>query len=355
MGQESGFSLEELAQRTQTIAVGDLSHRIKGVAELERAGADEAAFLDNPRYASKLNLSSAGVVVMHSKSAPPPKRNVLLAESPTLAFQKLIELFKQPIPTGFEGIHSSATIHPEAILDPTVRVGPHAVIDRGARIGRGTRIDAGVFIGAAAVIGEECHLYPHSIVREGCILGNRVILQPAAVIGSCGFGYFTDASGVHHPLQQLGIVVIEDDVHIGSHTVIDRARFEETRIGEGTKIDNLVQIAHQVKLGKHNMIISQTGIAGSSQTGDNVIMAGQVGVIGHLRIASRVILAARSAVINPIEKEGVYSGAPAIPIREFNELSVHLRNLPKLVKRLQEFEKTAQKSWLRRLLKLFGF
>jgi len=343
MHEPLSFTLERLARLTGALLKGDGSHLITGIEDLDSANPSQAAFLENPRYERQMKNSQAGVVFIHPTVSCIEGRNYLVTETPSLAFQKVIELFLKPALSGFEGIHPSAVIHSESELGENVTVGPCAVIDRKSRIGRGSHIGAGCFVGAEVTIGEDCLLHPKSVVRERSVLGNRVILQPGAIVGSCGYGYHTDKKGHHSPLKQLGNVVIEDDVEIGANTTIDRARFKTTVIRKGSKIDNLVQIAHQVSIGEHNLIVSQTGIAGSSTTGNHVVLAGQVGIVGHISIADRVVLAARSAVIKSIEAGGVYSGAPALPIMEFNEQAVHIRNIGKLMKRVAALEQALSK------------
>jgi UDP-3-O-[3-hydroxymyristoyl] glucosamine N-acyltransferase len=333
-----GYTLAEIAELTGSELVGDPHHLITGVDNLESATSQHASFFENVRYGFDLKASSAGVIIMAPAAPQTAGKNYLLNSQPSLAFQKVIELFMPKIKSGFSGIHPSSVIHPEAKIGANVSIGPHVTIDAKAIIGDHTQIDAGSRIGAEVKIGKECHLHSNVVIREGCILGDRVVIQPGAVIGSSGFGYFSDAKGNHHALEQLGTVILEDDVEIGANTTIDRARFKTTKVGKGTKIDNLVQIAHQVELGPNNLIISQVGIAGSTKTGRNVVMAGQVGVIGHIEIADNVILAARSAVSKAIPKAGIYSGAPAIPIKEFNEQVVLLRNIKKIVDRLKKLE-----------------
>ncbi|MBI3900605.1 MAG: UDP-3-O-(3-hydroxymyristoyl)glucosamine N-acyltransferase [Chlamydiia bacterium] len=337
------YTLRELAALTDSQLIGHPAHEITGVATLEAASAEQAAFIDNPRYEKQLIESKAGVVFIQPILSPLPGKNYLLSPHPTLAFQKVLELFLFPSPSGFVGIHETAVIHPSVLLEEGVSIGPHAVIDRGVKIGARTSIGAGSFVGAESTIGSECVFYPHATVRERCLIGNRVIIQSGAVIGSCGFGYFTTPQGEHLPLQQLGQVILEDDVEIGANTTIDRARFETTKIGRGTKIDNLVQIAHQVHLGKNNLIVSQVGIAGSTETGNNVVMGGQVGVAGHITITDGVILAARAAVSKSLLQSGAYSGAPATPIKEFNHQFVQIRSVGKWIERFKELEKKIRK------------
>ncbi|MGH2638654.1 MAG: UDP-3-O-(3-hydroxymyristoyl)glucosamine N-acyltransferase, partial [Rhabdochlamydiaceae bacterium] len=291
-------TLEELATLTSSQLIGDPHHLITGVEDLESASSTEASFLAHPRYLSLLTGTEAGVVCIDPETPRIEGKNYLVCSSPTTVFQKLIELFgKDRLPaSGFIGIHPTAVIHPTATLAPDVTVGPHAVIDAGCSVGSQTIIGPHVVLSAGVRIGKACHLHSHITIREGCQLGDRVIIQPGAVIGSCGFGYSTDAQGKHQKQQQMGIVVLEDDVEIGANTTIDRARFKETRICRGTKIDNLVQIGHNVTLGAHNLIVSQTGISGSVKTGAYVIMGGQTGTVGHIKIANGALFAARSGI-----------------------------------------------------------
>lgn len=331
-------TLSELAALTGSTLKGDPEHIITGVEDLESAEESDVSFLENPRYLSKMQNSKAGVIFVQPEVTLQSGRNYLLTPVPSLAFQQVIELFIPQIKSAFSSVHSTAIIHEESKIASGVTIGPHAVIDRGVSIGHDVTIGAGTFIGAETTIEEGTLIYPNVVIREGCHIGKRVIIQPGAVIGSCGFGYFTDKKGHHHLLKQRGRVIIEDDVEIGANTTIDRARFKTTTIKRGTKVDNLVQIAHQVEVGEDNLIISQTGIAGSSKTGKNVVLGGQIGIIGHISITDNVTLAARSAVIKSIDKPGIYSGVPAAPIRECNELNVHLRNLGKIAKRLKNLE-----------------
>lgn len=335
-------TLQELAELTGSTLRGDPDYVITGVDHLESAGEHDASFLDNTRYLTQMQKSSAGVVFVQPETPLAEGRNYLLSPTPSLTFQKVIDLFIPEICSSFSGVHPTAVVHEDCSIADGVTIGPRAVIDRAVILGQNVNIGAGAFVGAETSIGEETKIHPNAVIREGCAIGKRVVIQSGAVIGSCGYGYFTDKKGHHHPLKQIGKVIIEDDVEIGANTTIDRARFKNTTIKRGTKIDNLVQIAHQVEVGEDNLIVSQSGIAGSSKTGKNVVLAGQIGVVGHVTITDNVILAARSAVIKSIDKPGIYSGVPATPVREFNERNVHMRNLGKFSKRLKELEKKVQ-------------
>lgn len=343
---QKNFTLKELADLTHSTLIGNPDVVVSGVEELKEAMPHEVSFLANPRYEQQMRTSKAGAIFIHPNIQRPAQRNFLLHDQPSLAFQQAIDLFFPPQigETGFVGIHPTAVIHETAEIAPGVCIGPYTIIDRKAKIGEGSIIGSHVFIGAEVSIGQSVLFHAHAVVRERCQIGNRVILQPGAIIGSCGFGYATDAKGKHSPLRHVGIVILEDDVEIGANTTIDRARFKTTRIGRGTKIDNLVQIAHQVSIGEDNLIISQSGIAGSSKTGNHAILGGQVGIIGHITIGDRVILAARSAVSKSITEPGIYSGTPATPIHEYNKLMVRLRSIGKLEERVKRLEDESHQS-----------
>lgn len=339
------YTLQELAHLTGTTLVGNPAHTVTGVEALEEAGPEDVSFLANLRYKEAMEQSKAGVVCIGKNIPLLPGKNFLLCDDPSRAFQQIVEtlLKVEENRTGFEGIHPTAVIHATAKIGKGVEIGPYAVIDKDVEVGTRTRIGPHVCLGARVKVGELCVLHPHAVVREGCILGNRVILQPGAIIGSCGFGYTTNAQGHHTKLDQLGIVVIEDDVEIGANTTIDRARFKVTRIGQGTKIDNLVQIAHNVSLGPHNIIVSQTGIAGSATTGKNVILGGQAGVVGHVHIADNVLLATRGGISKSITEPGKYAGGPCMPLAEYNRQQVHLRKIAHYVKKLEELQERGER------------
>lgn len=336
---QHNWPLWKLAEITGAKIQGDPEYQITSVADLESATASDASFLSNPLYAPLLKKTAAGVVCLDSAAQQLPGKNYLICENPSLAFQKIAELlYGDRKPTGFTGIHPTAVIHESAKIAPNVTICPHAVIDANVEIGAGTIVGPFTYIGADVHVGESCILHAHSVVREYCWLGNRVILQPGAVVGSCGFGYSTNEKGEHIKLNQIGNVVLEDDVEIGANTTIDRARFKTTRVAKGTKIDNLVQIAHNVELGEHNILAAQTGVAGSSKTGRNVIMGGQVGIVGHVEIAPFTFLATRSGVSKSLPKGGKYAGGPVVSIADHNKMQVHFRKIDEYAKRIEALE-----------------
>ena len=285
---------------------------ITGVEDLESASLTEASFLANPRYRSLLATTNAGVICIDPSTPRIDEKNYLLSSSPTATFQKLIELFgKDKLPfTGFTGIHPTAVIHPSATIAPDAAIGPHAVIDAGCTIGAKTIIGPHVVLCAGASIGIACHLHPHCTVREGCILGTASYSSPAPSSAPAASATPPTPTANTKNKSRSGIVILEDDVEIGANTTIDRARFKETRISRGTKIDNLVQIGHNVTIGPHNLIVSQTGISGSVKTGKYVIVGGQTGIVGHLEIADGAMFAARSGIKKSIKTAGKFGGIP---------------------------------------------
>lgn len=345
------FRLEEIAALTHSKLVGSPDWMINNVADLDSADQHDASFLANPeytaqRYENAMRISKAGVIFVGPAFTLIEGKNYLIHPNPSHAFQKLIDLFYEEKGelSGFTDIHPTAVIHETSTLENGVRAGPYAVIDKGAEIGSDTFIGSGCYIGPHVKIGQGCIIHPHVTIREHCVIGNRVILQPGAVIGSCGFGYINDpVTKQHVKLNQVGNVIIEDDVEIGANTTIDRARFKATTIGKGTKIDNLVQIGHGVKVGSCNLIVAQTGIAGSTETGRYVVLAGQVAVNGHIKIADGVIAAGRSGITKSLTQAGKYGGVPAVPIHEHNRQSVFLKNIEGTVSEVKALKKRIEK------------
>ncbi len=334
------FSLADLAKLTGAKLQGDPEQIITAVADLQSATAEDASFLANDRYAPLLATTAAGVICISNQTVLLPGKNYLISDDPSRTFQQIAEAFlKERKTTGFTGIHPTAVIHETAKLGENVNVGPYAVIDEDADIDEGTTISSFAYVGIGVQIGKNCFLHTHSIIREYCALGNRVILQPGAVIGSCGFGYTTNEKGEHTKLKQLGNVILEDDVEIGANTTLDRARFKTTRIARGTKIDNLVQIAHNVELGENNILAAQTGIAGSTKTGRSVMMGGQVGIVGHLEITDFVMIATRGGVSKSIKKSGKFAGSPVVTLSEHNRTQVQLRKIDAYARRIEALEK----------------
>lgn len=320
---------------------GDPAARLTGINSIAEATMGEVTFLGNDRYAPALKTTRAAAVLVTENfevvSGDGPA--LVAVANPTLAFSVVVRHFT-PAPPPFQpGVHPSAQVAEGARFDPSrVCIGPCAVVESEAELGEGCCIHAGAFIGRGARLGENCVLHAGSTVREYCVLGRRVIVHSGTVIGSDGFGYeFID--GRHVKIEQVGIVEIGDDVEIGACTTIDRARFGRTVVGEGTKIDNLVQIGHNVRIGRHCVIVSQVGISGSTRLGDHVTVAGQVGIAGHLEVADRVVLLAKSGVTKSLTKPGAYTGFPAKPLLEGRRLLTLPGKIPDILDRLKELEK----------------
>lgn len=345
MENKKQFSLQELATLTNSKLIGNPSHLICEVADLEGALSTDASFLANMRYLQAMKNSQAGVIFVDEQVPLIDGKNYLVSEQPSRAFQQLIDILhpQQAHPSGFSGIHPSAIIHPTARLEEGVTISPQAVIDEGVKIGAHTFIGAGAYVGPHTTIGQHCLIHARVVIRENCAIGNRVILQPGAVIGSCGFGYTPDKQGRHIKLNQVGNVLIEDDVEIGANATIDRARFKSTRIGQGSKIDNLVQIGHGVFIGPHNIIVAQTGIAGSTTTGKYVVLAGQVAVAGHLHLEDGVTVAGKSGVSKSLAAGKKYGGIPAVPLEQYNRHQIFLRRIEAYADQIKEMEDRLQK------------
>ncbi len=317
---------------------------ISGVATLAEAASGDASFLGNEKYFKDFLATKASVVLVPPGLPEYPEGVTFIeVDDPSLAFNALVAHFMKAANDFAPGIAPTAVVDPTAVLDPTqVRVSAGAVIEAGASIGNGSDIGAGCVIGKGAVLGESCKLYANVVIRERCIVGNHVVIQPGAVIGSDGFGFLLNKeTGRYETVDQVGIVVIEDHVDIGANTTIDRARFGRTIIGEGTKIDNLVQIGHNVVVGKHTIIVSQSGVAGSTQIGDYVTVAAQCGIAGHLTIGDKAVMAARTGVMSSLEGGQIYWGAPASPFSEARKQFAAIRKLPEAFKELRELKKKA--------------
>ena len=329
--------VSELAALVGGTVVGDGAREIHDVADLASAGPDHVSFLANPKYRDQALSTRAGAVLVAHAIEGATATQIVVAD-PYLALARIASHLHPP-PRYAAGVEPGALVDPGATVDPTATVRRGAIVEAGARVGARTILEPGCYVGARAAVGADCLLYPGVRVLARCRVGDRVILHAGVVLGSDGFGYAPDASGRRHKIPQVGIVVLEDDVEIGANTTVDRATFGETRIGRGTKIDNLVQIAHNVVLGEDCVIVSQTGISGSTRVGRRVVMGGQTGIAGHLSIADDVMLGARSGVASTIEHAGVYSGTPIVPHRQWLKSAIATQQLPELRARVRELER----------------
>lgn len=339
------FTLRELSELTGSTLVGNPDHCINNVADLYHATTEDVSFFSNPRYAGQLAKSQAGAVFVSQVPENLTQFNFLVTPDPSRAFQRVAETFAQNRPplTGFDGHHPTAIIHSEAQIAENVVIGPFVVIDQKAKIGKNTYIGAHSYIGPETIVGENCKIHPRVTIREGCEIGNNVVLQPGVVIGSCGFGFTTSPQGVHTKLEQIGNVVVEDDVEIGANSTIDRSRFKHTRIGKGTKIDNLVMLGHGVEVGNHVIIVAQTGVAGSTTIGDHCTIGGQVAIAGHIKIAPKTRIAGKSGVSKSLPT-GDYNGIPVQSIQEYNKNTVYLRKISEFVEELKLLKQKLENS-----------
>jgi UDP-3-O-[3-hydroxymyristoyl] glucosamine N-acyltransferase len=331
------LKLQEIAERLDCRLEGDGSIDIRGVAGIEDAAPGDLTFFTNPKYAAELRATRASAVILGETAERAPCA-MLRAKQPYLAFAHAVGLFAdswRPAP----GVHHLAWIGEAVMLGSDVSVGPFAVIEQGARVAARTIIYPHVTIGRQAEIGEDCIVHARVSIRERTRIGNRVVLQDGAVVGSDGFGFARRADGTHEKIPQIGGIVIEDDVEIGANSTIDRPAVGETRIGAGTKIDNLVQIAHGVTVGRNVLLAAQVGVAGSVTIEDDVTLAGQVGVAGHITLGKGVIATAQSGIPNSVDAGAFISGYPAIPNRDWLRASAVFRKLPELKKRLAELER----------------
>lgn len=322
------------------VLCGELEASVLGLNSIAEAEPGDVTFLGNARYAASLESSRAtAVLVPEGFQGNGGGKACIAVGNPTLAFSLVIRQFGPKKPQARWGVNDLALVDPTARFDADkVSIGVGVYVGEGAVLGSGTILWPGCFVGSGAVIGQNCELHPNVVIRERCILGNRVTIHSGSVIGSDGFGYEM-FEGRHVKIEQVGIVQIEDDVEIGSCTTIDRARFGRTLIGEGTKIDNLVQIGHNCVLGKHCIIVSQTGISGSTRIGNYVTMGGQVGVAGHLVIGDKVMLLAKSGVTKSIPDPGAYTGYPAKPLMEGRKMLTYPGRVPELMERIKKLER----------------
>ena len=333
------FSAIQIAALVNGTIDGDESCRISGVAALAEAESHHLSFLGNSQYTPQVLPSKAGVVIVESdfNEQPPKNRCWVVVENASAAFSTVVSEFAPPAFSPPPGIHRGAVVDPDVVVPDDVHVGPNAVIEAGVSIGTGAVIGAGCYVGCQVNIGAGCRLHPNVVVLERCVLGERVIIHSGTVIGSDGYGFIPGA--VHQKVPQVGIVQIDDEVEIGSNVSIDRARFGRTWIKAGAKIDNLVQIAHNVVIGERCLIVAQVGLAGSVVVGDDAILAGQAGVVGHVTIGDHAVVMGGASVWEDVEAGAKVVGNPAAPrMTHLRQLAL-IKRLPDLLKRLDALER----------------
>ncbi|MEI7879886.1 MAG: UDP-3-O-(3-hydroxymyristoyl)glucosamine N-acyltransferase [bacterium] len=331
------LTADDIARKLNGKVQGDGSVAIKSVASLKQAGAGDLAFLGNPRYLPDMAKTCASAVLVNEDWQGETAVTLIRVKSADAAFAQAAFWLARPVITHKPGIHPTSVIAADAKIGKDVTIGPHCVIELGAVIGDGTVLVAHCYVGHFCEIGRNGLLYPQVSLREYCKVGDRVILHNGAVIGSDGFGYVKDGSH-WKKIPQVGIVVLGDDVEIGANTTIDRARFGETRIGNGTKLDNLIQVAHNVTIGEDTALAAQVGMAGSCHIGNRVQMGGQVGVAGHIAIGDDAIVMAQSGVSKDVPPASILLGTPAMPAREFKKLHANSMRLPELKQKVAELE-----------------
>lgn len=340
MEEPPSITAAELARRLGGTLSGDGARVVRSVAPLAEAGPDALSWLGSSEYLRQLATSRAGVVLVPEGCQAPPERTVIHVPDPDLALCEALACLAPPTEPVPPGVDPAARVANDAVVEGAC-IGPQVYVGSQAVIGPGTQLHPGVYIGAHSRIGRGCVLWPNVVVREHTTIGDRVLIHPNVTIGADGFGYL-QREGRHHKIPQIGTVIIEDDVEIGAGTCIDRARSGITRIGHGTKIDNLVQIGHNVCIGEHCIIVGQCGISGSTTLGNHVILGGQVGVIDHLKIGNNVQVAAQAGVFGNIPDGKVYRGTPAVVNSDFGRQAVGIRRLPRMIEQLRALTKRVE-------------
>ncbi len=330
------IKLGEIAALVEGELVGDPKLTITGVAGIKEARPGDITFLSNSKYLAYLDQTQASAIITPPDTVS-PKKTLIRTPNPSKAFTQVISFFVPSTAVKAAGIHPTAVLGANVRMGGGVALGAYCVIEDNVVIGDGTVIDAHCFIGRETMIGAGVHIFPSVTLRESTSVGDNVIIHSGAVIGSDGFGYET-VDQVHVKIPQIGSVVIEDDVEIGANVCIDRGRFQKTWIKKGTKIDNLVQIAHNVVIGENSLIISQAGISGSAELGKNVIVAGQAGIVGHIRLGDGAIVAAGAGVTKSVPDNTIVLGSPAKPIAEQKKIFALIARLPALFKDLSEIK-----------------
>ena len=333
------FSAAEIAKHLQGEVLGDAQTQLKSFAQVDHAGPGDLTFAENDEFFARAELSKASAVIVSGNHTSSTGKVLIRVTNARIAFAKILALFF-PEPALPAGIHPSAVVARSAKIDFGAYIGPNCVIGERVEIAGGTILHAGNYIGDDCKIGAGTVLFPNVTLYHKTELGQRVRVHAGTVIGSDGYGYVQDA-GIHRKVPQIGHVIVGDDVEIGANVTIDRGALGPTVIGKGTKIDNLVQIAHNVQVGEHCLIIAQVGIAGSSKIGNYVILAGQAGVGGHLQIGNKATVAAQSGVMHNIPDGQTWFGSPAQPDKQTKRQMIAIQHLPELLRRVSRLEKAA--------------
>jgi UDP-3-O-[3-hydroxymyristoyl] glucosamine N-acyltransferase len=333
-----GYRLAELAELVGGRVEGNPDRVVEAVRSLEAAGPGDLSVLKHSRYRQSAAASRAGALLVGTSLAGAVSgRDLLVTGDPDQALARLVAVLHPPLRRQ-PGIHATAVLEPGCQVDPAAYVGPYAVIGAGSRIGAGAAVHAFVSVGRGCTVGDGAVLHPHAVLYDETEVGPQSVVHAGAVLGADGFGYAAE-SGALHKVPQVGRVVVEEDVEIGANTTIDRATLGETRIGAGTKIDNLVQVGHNVRVGRHCILCGQAGIAGSTRLGDGVVLAGQAGVSGHIELGDRVQVAAKSAALAPVPPGTAVAGIPAVELRKWRRQVALLARLEPMSRRLRALER----------------
>lgn len=335
--QNKTLTLREITNLVEGELEGDPGIVIKGVSGIKEAKEGDITFLANPKYEFLIDTSKASAIIASKKMPLQCPKPVIRVENPSLAFSKVVSFMFPDEKRVPKGVHPTAIIGKDVTLGKDISLGPHVIIEDNVQIKDNTTICAGTFIGYGSKIGSDTLIYPNVTIREKTIIGDHVIIHSGTVMGSDGFG-FEEINGVHQKIPQVGIVVVEDDVEIGACVTIDRARFGRTVIGRGTKIDNLVQIAHNVVIGENSIIIAQAGISGSSTLGKKVILAGQSGIVGHIELGDNVIVGAQAGVTKSVPSNTFVVGSPAKPHNVSKKIFAGWAKLPQFLKEFAELK-----------------
>ncbi|MGA3163950.1 MAG: UDP-3-O-(3-hydroxymyristoyl)glucosamine N-acyltransferase [Verrucomicrobiota bacterium] len=330
------FTALEVAKHVGGKAVGDNTAILKNFAPIEHAQAGDLTFAENEAYFARAEQSAATAIIADNRFKSAHKILIRVPNA-RIAFAKALALFF-PEQKFAAGIHPTAVIASSAQIDASAHIGPHCVVGERVRMGARTVLQAGSFVGDDSKLGDDVNLFPNVTIYPRTEIGHRVRIHANTVVGADGFGYVQDGD-IHRKVPQIGNVLIGDDVEIGAGVTIDRGALDSTVIGKGTKIDNLVQIAHNVEIGEGCLLVAQAGIAGSSKLGNYVVIAGQVGIAGHLKIGNQVTVVAKSGVMSDIPDGGKWMGIPAQPDKQTKRQMIAIQLLPELLKRVAKLEK----------------